>query len=61
MDEDVAYAGFWVRVGATLIDALLIMLAQYRFWFQYMGPGISPRRRLYRARSTFCSPGRFRL
>ena len=25
-DHDVQYAGFWVRVGATMIDTLLLML-----------------------------------
>jgi uncharacterized RDD family membrane protein YckC len=25
-EQDVEYAGFWVRVGATIIDTLLIML-----------------------------------
>ena len=39
MDEAVTYAGFWVRVGATLIDALLIMLVTMPILVSVYGSG----------------------
>ncbi|MCY4514955.1 MAG: RDD family protein [Candidatus Tectomicrobia bacterium] len=39
MDEAVTYAGFWVRVGATLIDALLIMLVTLPILVSVYGSG----------------------
>ncbi len=43
MDElDVEYAGFWVRVGATVIDTLLLMVISYPilisiYGWEYLG------------------------
>ena len=39
MDEAVTYAGFWVRVGATLIDALLIALVTMPIFVSVYGSG----------------------
>ena len=39
MDEAVAYAGFWVRVGATLIDTLLILLVTMPILVSVYGSG----------------------
>ena len=39
MDESVTYAGFWVRVGATLIDALLIVLVTMPILVSVYGSG----------------------
>ena len=34
MDEsDVEYAGFWIRVGAAIIDTLLIVVVTYPLLF----------------------------
>lgn len=38
LDTDVEYAGFWVRVGASLIDILIMMVAIYPLlWLFYHG------------------------
>jgi hypothetical protein len=38
MDEiDVEYAGFWVRVGATIIDTLLLMIISYPIFHIRLG------------------------
>ena len=37
MDASVEYVGFWVRVGATLIDSLLIALCTMPFLYWIYG------------------------
>jgi uncharacterized RDD family membrane protein YckC len=38
-NESLEYVGFWSRVGASLIDAILIMLVTYPFLFVVYGEG----------------------
>ena len=38
LDADVQYAGFWVRVGASLIDMIILLTATYPLlWWFYAG------------------------
>ena len=38
LDTDVQYAGFWVRVGASLIDMIILLTATYPLlWWFYAG------------------------
>ena len=35
-ESDVEYAGFWIRVGATMIDSLLIMVITFPLLISYI-------------------------
>jgi len=38
MEEDLEYVGFWPRVGASIIDTVLMLCITMPLMFAYMGP-----------------------
>lgn len=53
MDESVTYAGFWVRVGATLIDSLLIVLVTMPILVSVYGSGYFSSEEIVRGKVDF--------
>ena len=53
MDEAVTYAGFWVRVGATLIDSLLIVLVTMPILVSVYGSGYFSSEEIVRGKVDF--------
>ena len=53
MDEAVTYAGFWVRVGATLIDSLLLVLVTMPILVSVYGSGYFSSEEIVRGKVDF--------
>lgn len=42
LSASVVYAGFWIRVGASLIDSLILLAAQLMLWFFVFATTLDP-------------------
>ena len=40
LPDNVEYAGFWVRMGATLLDTIILLLITLPLTYLFYGPGM---------------------